>query len=106
MKYLLLIATDEAEVSSVEGCGDWAAEMTARGVLRDVVGLRSVSVATTVRARGAEVLLSDGPFAETKDQIGGFAIVECADLDEAIEVAARHPAAALGAIEIRPLAQQ
>ena len=49
------------------------------------------------------MLLSDGPFAETKEQLGGFCLIECADLDEAIEIAAAHPAAAYGTIEIRPL---
>jgi len=51
------------------------------------------------------VLLSDGPFAETKDQIGGYSLIECADLDEAIEVAAKHPWAGLGQIELRPLVE-
>jgi hypothetical protein len=52
------------------------------------------------------VLVSDGPFAETKEQIGGFDIIECASLDEALEIAARHPAAASGTIEVRPLWQE
>jgi hypothetical protein len=64
-----------------------------------------VSDATTVRVRDAEVLLSDGPFAESKEQIAGFDIIECADLDEAIEVAAKHPVAAFGSIEVRPFWQ-
>ena len=54
----------------------------------------------------ARLLVSDGPFAETKEQIGGFDIIECANLDEAIQIAARHPAAASGAIEVRPLWQE
>jgi hypothetical protein len=58
-----------------------------------------------VRVRDDAVLLSDGPFAETKEQIGGFCLIDCADLDEAIEVASKHPAAAYGTIEIRPLRQ-
>ncbi|MCU1640150.1 MAG: YCII-related protein [Nocardia sp.] len=106
MKYLLMIATDESKVLEVEGCSAWAREMTERGVLHEVTGLRPTSDATTVRVRAAEVLLSDGPFAETKDQIGGAALIECADLDEAIDIASRHPAAALGAIEVRPLMVQ
>jgi hypothetical protein len=56
-----------------------------------------------VRVREDEVLLTDGPFAETKDQIGGFTMIECADLDEAIEVASMHPVAKLGMIEVRPV---
>ena len=59
--------------------------------------------ATTVRVRDAEVLLTDGPFAETKEVVGGFVLIECADLDEAIEIAAKHPAAGYGTIEIRPV---
>jgi hypothetical protein len=106
MRYLLLL-TGEDPGTEVEPdpsvCADWTAEMTRRGVLRQAEGLRPVAESTTVRVRGDEVLLTDGPFAETKDQIGGLNIVECADLDEAIEVAASHPAAALGAVEIRPI---
>jgi hypothetical protein len=52
--------------------------------------------------RGGELLISDGPFAETKEQIAGFDIIDCQDLDEAIEVAAKHPVAAFGSIEVRP----
>ncbi len=64
--------------------------------------LRPPSDATTVRVREDAVLLSDGPFAETKEQVGGFCLIECADSEEAIEVASKHPAAGYGAIEIRP----
>jgi hypothetical protein len=62
----------------------------------------AVRGATTVQVRGGEVLIADGPFAETKEQIAGFDILECADLDEAIEVAAKHPVARFGKIEVRP----
>jgi len=55
-----------------------------------------------VRVRSGEVLVADGPFAETKEQIGGLDLVECADLDEAIEVASKHPVARFGSIEVRP----
>jgi hypothetical protein len=64
--------------------------------------VRPGSDATTVRVRNREVLLTDGPYAETKDLIAGFDILECADLDEAIEVAAKHPMAWHGVIELRP----
>ena len=76
--------------------------MEGRGVRLQGAPLRPVSDATTVRVRQDEVLISDGPFAETKEQIGGFDILECADLDEAIEVAAKHPVARIGTIEVRP----
>jgi hypothetical protein len=56
-----------------------------------------------VQVRDLEVLISDGPFAETKEQIAGYDVIECADLDEAIEIASRHPTAWLGKIEVRPI---
>jgi hypothetical protein len=80
----------------------WAAEMDKRGVRQQGHGLRPVSDATTVKVRGGEVLTTDGPFAETKEQIAGFDLLECADLDEAIEVASRHPIARIGTVEVRP----
>ncbi|HEV2932511.1 MAG TPA: YciI family protein, partial [Streptosporangiaceae bacterium] len=64
--------------------------------------LRPVSDASSVRVRDGEVLVADGPFAETKEQIAGFDIIEAADLDEAIEVASRHPVASYGTVEVRP----
>jgi hypothetical protein len=81
----------------------WREEMTRRGVLRGGARLRPGSDATTVRVREEEVLLSDGPFAKTKEQIAGYGIIECEDLDEAIEVASRYPVARFGSIEVRPL---
>ena len=66
-------------------------------------GLWEVSDASTVRVRDGEVLVADGPFAETKEQIAGFYIIDCADLDEAIEIAARNPGARHGTIEVRPV---
>jgi hypothetical protein len=56
-----------------------------------------------VRVRDDELLVSDGPFAETKEQVGGYDLIECAGLDQAIEVASRHPTARLGTIEVRPV---
>ena len=56
-----------------------------------------------MRVRGGEVLVSDGPFAETKEQIAGFNVLECADLDQAIEVASQHPTAKIGTFELRPI---
>jgi hypothetical protein len=106
VKYMLLICAD-ADVAAehfADGCGGWTEEMIARGVLLpEGGGLRPPADATTVRVRDDSVLLSDGPFAETKEQIGGYCLIECADLDEAIEVTSKHPAAGYGAIEIRPL---
>jgi len=109
MRYLLLICVDESlQISPEESAAvpaatqAWVAEMDGRGVRLQGEPLRPVSEASTVRVRGGEVLVSDGPFAETKEQIAGFDILECAGLDEAIEVASKHPVARFGTIEIRP----
>lgn len=65
--------------------------------------LKEAGTATTVRVKGGQRHVQDGPFAESKDQLGGFMILECGSLDEALEWAARCPAAATGAVEVRPL---
>ena len=80
----------------------WVEEMNGRGVRMSGSRLRPTTDAITVRMRESEVLISDGPFAETKEQIAGFDLIECEDLDEAIEIAAKHPAAKYGQIEVRP----
>jgi hypothetical protein len=96
-------SADEAE----EPCWmPWAREVTARGiVIKDGARLRPASTATTVSLRDGEVLLSDGPFAETKEQIVGYNVIECANLDEAVETASRHPVVTLfgGRAEVRPI---
>ena len=109
MKYMLFICVDESidlgqeEQAAIGPAVDlWVEEMDGRGVRLQGDPLQPVSDATTVRVRGGEVLVADGPFAETKEQIGGYDILECRDLDEAIEVAAKHPVAAFGIIEVRP----
>jgi hypothetical protein len=104
VQYLLLICGDESAAEHAdEGCGGWTQEMTQRGLLRATGGLRPPAEARTVRVRRRQLLLSDGPFAETKEQIAGLVILECADLDEAVAAAARHPAAGYGTIEVRPM---
>jgi hypothetical protein len=80
----------------------WMEDVSRRGIRLDRARLRPVSDATTVRVTDAGPRVADGPFAETKEQIAGYDIIECADLDEAIEVAAQHPCARLGSIEVRP----
>ncbi len=109
MKYLLFICRDESvELSPAQraemgpATEAWVAEMDGRGVRLQGHPLRPVSDATTVQVRGGEVLVADGPFAETKEQIAGFDIIEAADLDEAIEVASKHPVAGIGSVEVRP----
>jgi hypothetical protein len=81
----------------------WVDEMDARGVRKFGSRLRPASSATTLRNDDGKVLVSDGPFAETKEQILGFDLLECADLDEALEVAGKHPSLKYGPIEVRPL---
>ncbi|HEX9063775.1 MAG TPA: YciI family protein [Streptosporangiaceae bacterium] len=112
MKYMLLICTDssvvltdEQKAGLPEATGKWVQETDGAGIRLDGSALRPVSDATTVRVRRDEVLLADGPFAETKEQIAGFDIIECADLDQAIEVASKHPVASFGTIEVRPFWQ-
>ena len=107
MQYMLLICRAEGAepdpgLDVPTAAKAWMEEMGGRGVRLLGHRLRPVSDATTVRVRNNEVLIADGPFAETKEQIGGFDIIECADLDEAIEVAAKHPVATFGKIEVRP----
>jgi hypothetical protein len=112
MKYLLFICAEESidrspgnEEAIAPAAQAWVAEMAGRGVRLQGHQLRPVSDATTVRVRDSEVLVADGPFAETKEQIAGFDIIEAADLDEAIEVASKHPVATYGTIEVRPFEQ-
>jgi hypothetical protein len=112
MRYALLICTDEsaeAAQSPAEGQAmfdeyiKFGEDMGRRGVLTGGERLRPTTDATTVRVRDGEVLTSDGPFAETKEQMGGFYLVDCKDLDEAIDVASRIPGARHGSIEVRPI---
>jgi hypothetical protein len=103
VRYLMMVHVDESLDGGPEEVAPWVAEMDGRGTRQFGSRLRPVSDTTTVRVRDGEILLTDGPFAETKEQIGGFDILECKDLDEAIEVAAKHPGAKDGRIEVRPL---
>jgi hypothetical protein len=115
MRYMFLIYSQERpegpppeEIESIKS-RHWAVMQEARekGVLLAVEGLKSTSVATTVRMKEGQPVTLDGPFAETKEQLAGYYILECKDLDEAIEWAKRIPSSckgADGAIEIRPVA--
>ncbi|MDL4820237.1 YciI family protein [Actinomadura opuntiae] len=89
--------------AAMEGCEEWTRDMESRGFLRGGAGLRPSDEARTLRVRDEQVLLSDGPFAETRDQIGGFSLLECPGPDEALEAAAGHPWARVGQIEVRPV---
>jgi hypothetical protein len=114
MEYLLLIYGDE-ESWQAQGPDEQAATMTAYGEftqsivdsghIRGGSELAPTTTATTVRVRDGEALTTDGPFAETKEQLGGYYIVECADLDEALAIAARIPGAQHGSVEVRPQMQ-
>src|SRR6202451_949756 len=112
MRYLLLIALEESassrtpEEDGQEMQPEYAAfmkDMAERGVLLGGERLRLTSDATTVRVRNVDTLRTHGPFAETKEQLAGYFLVDCKDLDEAIGVAARIPGAKDGSIEVRPI---
>jgi hypothetical protein len=109
MKYVLLICDDEnnaptnEELAADPAHQAWEADLERRGTELAGERLRPVVDATTVRVRDGETLISDGPYAETKDFVGGVVIIECADLDEAIAIAAGHPYARRGGVEIRPV---
>jgi hypothetical protein len=112
MRYALLIYANEQEwaAQSEEQAQAVNQEYLAftkdiidRGLMKGGEALQATATATTVRVRDGDTLTTDGPFAETKDQLGGFYLVDCRDLDEAIELAARIPNARRGSIEIRPV---
>ena len=105
MKFMMFVCTDtepETDESLVPDIETWVAENDAAGRRVEGSVLGSPAAATTVRVRGGDLLVSDGPFAETKEVIVGFDILDCADLDEAIEVARKHPMAYNGRLELRP----
>ncbi|TRV81492.1 hypothetical protein FKN01_03305 [Streptomyces sp. 130] len=104
MKYVLFIATDPAGEPADENPQAWAEKWNGRGVRLEGMPLKPVEETSTVRVRGSDILVTDGPFAETAEWIAGYDLLEAADLDEAIEVAASHPMATAGRIEVRPVA--
>ena len=105
MKYLLMLHIEEGIEPDPEDTdpNPWVDEMTARGVRTLGSRLRPASDSTSVRVRDGELSITEGPFAESKEEMAGFDLLECADLDEAIEVASKHPAAKFGTLELRPL---
>lgn len=112
MKYLMLVCRDPSIELSAEQritigpeVEAWVSAMDERGVRVQGHELAGVQDATTIRVRGGEVVIADGPFVEAKELIAGFDILDCANLDEAIEAAAKHPVARLGALELRPFAE-
>ena len=110
MKYLCTIYGDESQMDSAtpEQISEVMAAYGAFGeeagdVILGGEGLQPTSTATTVRVRDGERMLTDGPFAETKEQLGGYYLLECNSLDEAIEWAAKIPGARFGSVEVRPV---
>jgi hypothetical protein len=112
MRYIMLIYANERDWESkgpeerarvMEAHGVLDAELASGGKLRTCDALQPTRTATTVRVRDGKTLVSDGPFAETKEQLGGFYIVEARDLDDAIAIASRIPPAGWGAVEVRPI---
>ena len=112
MKYLCLVYAEEEKIAAVPG-GDWDAlvaenlklceELRESGHYVSASPLDSVRTAVTVRVRNGRLSTVDGPFAETKEQLGGYYLIEARDLDEAVHVAGRIPGARLGSIEVRAI---
>jgi hypothetical protein len=105
MKYMMFVASDtdpDRDEDAAPDINDWLADVEGRG--KRVTGdrLRPVDDATTIRVRSGELLVTDGPYTEAKEWILGFDILDCEDLDEAIEIASKHPVAHSGRIELRP----
>lgn len=105
MKYLCLVYLEGSKMRAVpdtecRACGDG---FRTRGMLVAAEALQPVETATTVRVRGGRVAVTDGPFAETKEQLAGFYLIEARDLNEAIQIAAKIPPAEVGCVEVRPI---
>jgi len=105
MKYLCLVYLDEKRLDELpdEDCVEYDSAIRRSGHCLASEALESVQTATTVRVRNGKVSVTDGPFAETKEQLAGFYMIEAADLNEAIRVAAGIPPARVGSVEVRPI---
>jgi hypothetical protein len=106
MRYLLFVCTDpsaEAYDPAGDNIREWVGQLDAAGKRIFGERLEPVEKALTVRKRKGKVLVTNGPFAETKEWIGGFDLLECDSMDEAVEIAGRHPMARFGRIEVRAL---
>jgi hypothetical protein len=113
MKFLMLVCWDAEKMDALtepgpddppeEGGFPWLDDLQARGIWVTGDQLAPPRRARTVRVRNRETIVSDGPFAETKEAVGGFDVLECGSLEEAVEIAAGHPVAQTGTIEVRPL---
>lgn len=107
MKYLCLVYGQEEKMATVDDahCVAFDQKLRDSGRCHASDALQPVHTATTVRVREGEVHVSDGPFAETKEQLAGFYMIEAENLDEAIEIASQIPPATIGSIEVRPVRQ-
>lgn len=103
MKYLCLVYMEDPHAVPDSDCMAFGESLRASGRYLAAEALQPVQTATTVRVRNGKVSVSDGPFAETKEQLAGFYLIEAKDLNEAIQVAARIPPARAGSIEVRPV---
>jgi hypothetical protein len=105
MKYLCLVYLEQDKLHAVPDreCADCGAGFRKSGLLVAAEALQPVDTATTVRVRQGKVSITDGPFAETKEQLAGFYLIDAADLNEAIQVAASIPPAREGSVEVRPV---
>ena len=105
MKYLCLVYGEEAKIAEMDDrhCLAFDTELRARGQCIASEALEPVSTATTVRVRNGRMSVTDGPFAETKEQLAGFYMIEARDLNEALQLAAKIPPAEVGCIEVRPI---
>jgi hypothetical protein len=109
MKYMLLVYLDEQAMTDEERehcyveSAQLAQDLNASGQYLDASPLHPVATATSVRVRDGKRVVTDGPFAETREQLGGYYVIEASDLDEALGIAGRIPPARFGTIEIRPL---
>ena len=112
MQYLLMIYQNEAEYGKIDAAtnqkileeyGAFTQSIIQSGHFKAGDGLQSTTTATTVRVRDGKTLTTDGPFAETREQLGGYYLVEARDLDTALAIAARIPGARTGSIEVRPV---
>jgi hypothetical protein len=105
MKYLCLVYLEDAKLRAVPDreCADCGADLRTSGRLLAAEALQPVDTATTVRVRHGRITVTDGPFAETKEQLAGFYLVEARDLNDAVQIAARIPPAREGSIEVRPV---
>ena len=105
MKYLCLVYSEEKKLEGMpdDECVAYDEEIRKRGLCLASEALQPVRTATTVRVRDGKVSVTDGPFAETKEQLAGFYLIDARDLNEAIQVASKIPPAHVGSIEVRPI---